>query len=64
MKEDLLADMYTLAAKEIDIASTYSVLITIQLDYHRTVMQSLEQTLPLVQRKIGTYSCAEQNNIS
>uniref|UniRef100_A0A914UT45 Rho-GAP domain-containing protein n=1 Tax=Plectus sambesii TaxID=2011161 RepID=A0A914UT45_9BILA len=54
-KDNAIADLFTLAAKEVEIASTFSLLVEIQAEYHRTAIRTLENVLPEITRKIATY---------
>lgn len=42
-------------SKEAEISGIYKELIIAQMEYHRTALQKLENTLPEIDRKIGKH---------
>uniref|UniRef100_A0A0M3HPT0 Rho-GAP domain-containing protein n=2 Tax=Ascaris TaxID=6251 RepID=A0A0M3HPT0_ASCLU len=54
-KDNTYTDIYSLSSKEAEIASVFKDLIDAQVEYHRTALQILENTLPEIDRRIASY---------
>lgn len=54
-KDSIFTDIFTLVSKETEIANVYKDLVLAQMEYHRTALQKLENVLPEIDRKIGTF---------
>ncbi|KIH42469.1 hypothetical protein ANCDUO_27546, partial [Ancylostoma duodenale] len=51
-KDNTITDVYSLAAKEQEIAKVFTALLEEQLEYHRVAMRTLEMVLPEIRRDI------------
>ncbi|KAK6766903.1 hypothetical protein RB195_026269 [Necator americanus] len=51
-KDNTITDVYSLAAKEQEIAKVFAALLEEQLEYHRVAMRTLEMVLPEIRRDI------------
>ncbi|VDL75665.1 unnamed protein product [Nippostrongylus brasiliensis] len=51
-KDNTITDVYSLAAREQEIAKVFTALLEEQLEYHRVAMRTLEMVLPEIRRDI------------